>query len=94
MTVNTKVVGWQPLNAAEKEQLETGPTYVGPLECRRMCAVLWCEREAIKWCEQRAGYYCERCYQGIVDPIRNTPRPGRNDPCPCGSGNKFKRCCL
>ena len=19
---------------------------------------------------------------------------GRNDPCPCGSGNKFKRCCL
>jgi SEC-C motif len=21
------------------------------------------------------------------------PRPGRNDPCPCGSGRKFKRCC-
>jgi len=21
-------------------------------------------------------------------------RPGRNDPCPCGSGLKFKRCCL
>jgi hypothetical protein len=21
-------------------------------------------------------------------------KPGRNDPCPCGSGNKFKRCCL
>ncbi len=21
------------------------------------------------------------------------PRPGRNDPCPCGSGKKFKRCC-
>jgi uncharacterized protein YecA (UPF0149 family) len=19
---------------------------------------------------------------------------GRNDPCPCGSGHKFKRCCL
>lgn len=19
---------------------------------------------------------------------------GRNDPCPCGSGNKFKRCCI
>jgi uncharacterized protein YecA (UPF0149 family) len=19
--------------------------------------------------------------------------PGRNDPCPCGSGRKFKRCC-
>ena len=21
-------------------------------------------------------------------------RPGRNDPCPCGSGRKYKRCCL
>lgn len=21
------------------------------------------------------------------------PTPGRNDPCPCGSGKKFKRCC-
>jgi hypothetical protein len=21
------------------------------------------------------------------------PRPGRNDPCPCGSGRKTKRCC-
>src|SRR5581483_1582559 len=20
--------------------------------------------------------------------------PGRNDPCPCGSGKKFKRCCV
>ncbi len=27
---------------------------------------------------------------------RNTPKPkkvGRNDPCPCGSGKKYKRCC-
>jgi len=21
-----------------------------------------------------------------------TPRPGRNDPCPCGSGKKYKKC--
>jgi hypothetical protein len=26
-------------------------------------------------------------------PIRATPRPGRNDPCPCGSEQKYKRCC-
>jgi uncharacterized protein len=23
---------------------------------------------------------------------RVQPRPGRNDPCPCGSGRKFKKC--
>lgn len=21
-------------------------------------------------------------------------KPGRNDPCPCGSGKKYKRCCI
>jgi len=26
-----------------------------------------------------------------VNPLRNV---GRNDPCPCGSGKKFKKCCL
>ena len=26
-------------------------------------------------------------------PIRRGSRVGRNDPCPCGSGKKFKRCC-
>jgi preprotein translocase subunit SecA len=29
-----------------------------------------------------------------LEPIRNmTPRVGRNDPCPCGSGKKYKQCC-
>jgi hypothetical protein len=25
--------------------------------------------------------------------VRDTPKVGRNDPCPCGSGKKFKKCC-
>ena len=25
--------------------------------------------------------------------IRNQPKVGRNDPCPCGSGKKYKKCC-
>jgi hypothetical protein len=30
----------------------------------------------------------------VTPPIRNTgERVGRNDPCPCGSGKKFKKCC-
>lgn len=27
-----------------------------------------------------------------VEPIRKTETPGRNDPCPCGSGKKYKKC--
>ena len=26
-------------------------------------------------------------------PIRTGPKVGRNDPCPCGSGKKYKHCC-
>jgi uncharacterized protein len=26
-------------------------------------------------------------------PPRRVAKPGRNDPCPCGSGRKHKRCC-
>jgi preprotein translocase subunit SecA len=30
-----------------------------------------------------------------VEPIRNRgQRVGRNDPCPCGSGRKYKQCCM
>ena len=33
----------------------------------------------------------------LVDPnkpvVREEPRVGRNDPCPCGSSKKFKQCC-
>ena len=24
---------------------------------------------------------------------RDEPKVGRNDPCPCGSGKKYKKCC-
>jgi hypothetical protein len=26
--------------------------------------------------------------------VREQPKIGRNDPCPCGSGKKFKKCCM
>ena len=29
---------------------------------------------------------------GKAVPERRVPTAGRNDPCPCGSGKKFKRC--
>ena len=37
---------------------------------------------------------------GDIELLMNQPKPyragppiGRNDPCPCGSGTKFKKCC-
>jgi SEC-C motif-containing protein len=37
-----------------------------------------------------------RCTGGEVnpkEPPRQVAKVGRNDPCPCGSGKKYKKCC-
>lgn len=37
--------------------------------------------------------YVDGTVQGEEPYRREAPRVGRNDPCPCGSGKKFKKCC-
>ena len=33
-------------------------------------------------------------YEPVQQPyVRATAKIGRNDPCPCGSGKKYKKCC-
>ncbi len=46
------------------------------------------------------GWACFEEERGWNEPApasaafkRETPKTGRNDPCPCGSGKKFKKCC-
>ena len=39
-------------------------------------------------------FWRERASRRPVRQVRKEAGPGRNDPCPCGSGKKFKRCCL
>jgi hypothetical protein len=36
----------------------------------------------------------ERDASFVETYVRPTPKIGRNDPCPCGSGKKYKKCCL
>ena len=39
----------------------------------------------------------ERLIAKTGEPVQATPKSapkiGRNDPCPCGSGKKYKKCC-
>ncbi len=39
------------------------------------------------------GHQRSHGFSGIEEAIRDRGRVGRNEPCPCGSGKKFKRCC-
>ena len=32
-------------------------------------------------------------FVGETPIVRDEPKIGRNDPCPCGSGKKYKKCC-
>ncbi len=32
-------------------------------------------------------------YQPVQQVVRSGAKVGRNDPCPCGSGKKYKKCC-
>lgn len=45
------------------------------------------------------GYEDGDEFDGFDEPvvpqvIRAEPKVGRNDPCPCGSGKKYKKCCM
>lgn len=34
-------------------------------------------------------------HHAVAEPyMRRGPKVGRNDPCPCGSGQKYKKCCM
>jgi uncharacterized protein len=39
------------------------------------------------------AYWQGRWHPLLDKPAQRAPKIGRNDPCPCLSGNKYKRCC-
>jgi hypothetical protein len=53
----------------------------------------WAKEDAAADAEDAEGedVFAEEVEEPYVRPM---PKVGRNDPCPCGSGKKYKRCCL
>ena len=43
--------------------------------------------------EDGVWYYTNGTIARPEPVVREAPKVGRNEPCPCGSGKKFKRCC-
>ena len=44
--------------------------------------------------EDGEWYFNDADYPQVEQYVRESPKTGRNDPCPCGSGKKYKKCCL
>ncbi|WP_372716904.1 preprotein translocase subunit SecA [Novipirellula sp.] len=52
-------------------------------------------RQELESPAQRAAESSNQDNESRPDPVRHAePRVGRNDPCPCGSGKKYKSCCM
>jgi hypothetical protein len=58
--------------------------------------------ELQRWCafqdrpdrqESSSNEWDDRADEAQEPFVSTVPRVGRNDPCPCGSGKKFKKCC-
>ena len=43
--------------------------------------------------DENKWYFNDSKFPSVKQYIRETPKPGRNSPCPCGSGKKYKKCC-
>ncbi len=62
---------------------EDGPPSVSNERLDAVAAAIW------------AAYELRQVWRSLgprIDPVRKAPEPGRNDPCPCGSGKKYKKC--
>ena len=56
---------------------------------RQQLAFQHAQASALPEAEQESAQQAEAPQQPMV---RDTPKVGRNDPCPCGSGKKYKQC--
>lgn len=51
------------------------------------------ERESKEKQEQEVYYNRSEADEAAKPPVRGEDTTNRNEPCPCGGGKKFKKCC-
>lgn len=71
----------------EEEELIRDPSQREELSKKISASVAWIYR----FCQPYRQAVAERMIATTFQ--REHPKVGRNDPCPCGSGKKFKKCC-
>jgi hypothetical protein len=95
------LLAWQPLCFLKDSDVAIHMTLMVPFAARAEPEAFYLKRVDLERLQrpwqpedslQLLRLYRDR-YQGPAKPARAAPAPGRNDPCPCGSGKKYKRCC-
>ncbi|WP_312706623.1 preprotein translocase subunit SecA [Stenotrophomonas sp.] len=71
----------QALEAAERQQAQA-----------RLSQSQFQHQDAGGYSADEEAAQVQAAQQGVAQRQRDEPKVGRNDPCPCGSGKKFKHC--
>ena len=93
---------WEPLSAADSHMVESA---LEPIQLfgteqgwEKLKTMDMDEVESMQQAVEKSARQLYRYFRppmgGQSVPIKAEPKVGRNDPCPCGSGKKFKKCCL
>jgi uncharacterized protein len=90
-TVEELLFPFMALSGRLKEHaLRSGEPWPGPADEAKLMDGA---REAFYDTVEEAWHYWFDSRVNRVPQRREAPKVGRNDPCPCGSGKKFKACC-
>lgn len=94
--INESLKGYEnPLDTMEEDtavKIEIDPEklYYNMVEAKAEWLYTLPQWDAILTEEKRKELYKQQKASGT---IRKDKKVGRNDPCPCGSGQKYKKCC-
>lgn len=88
LTLNDDATEWLQLRIIDREEGGSADTrgmveFVADFRGGQLHERSRFAREEGRWC------YVD----GEILPPLPAPKAGRNDPCPCGSGKKYKKCC-
>ncbi len=92
------IIGTQEFQSAMVSNLAEAMKYQKEQDKKngKICATENCDNPAYKteWRNGKVIGLCKKHVLGNGVPIRTKHTANRNDPCPCKSGLKFKRCCM
>ena len=92
----SRAAKWHGLEIIRTEKGQPGDT-TGVVEFRAIYTANneFCNHhEVATFVKDRSGWKFEDGdLVGETPTVREEPKVGRNDPCPCGSGKKYKKCC-
>ena len=94
--INDSLKEPNPIDTMEKDteiklDIDCEKLYYNMVDCNAEWLYTLPQWDSILSAERRKELYRNQKNSGTIR--REEPKIGRNDPCPCGSGKKYKKCC-